>query len=1366
MGGESEGQAGQARPLRVTGAAAARYRLRDRRTARPTERAAAAEIGRGGIGRVLLAFDEDLGREVALKELLSGSRAESAEADGAATASAADRTADAAARFLREARVTGQLEHPNIVPVYELGCNAGGKLYYTMKMVRGRTLTAALADRRRLDDRLRLLGHFVDLCQAIAYAHSRGVIHRDIKPENVMLGEFGETVVLDWGLAKARGAEDIRASKMEREIQLLHDVASGHTVDGTAIGTPAYMSPEQAEGRLDAIDERSDVWSLGAVLHQILTGRPPYTGANAYEVLKRALSQPVPPLTETCPEAPLELAAVCRRALQRDPDRRYQSAQELAAEIDAYLTGGRVRAYTYSLGDMLRRAYTRHRMAFVIGGIALMLLLALGVWSYLRLVADRDRANQLRAAADAAREAARLRLADAHLEGARAARLRRDLLESRAKLRSALEVGDSAAARVLWGQLLADPLIWRRRLGAIVYDVAFAPNGGEVAAAGHDGSIYLIDAHTAQLRVLRGHRPWVASLDYAPDGRRLASAGSDQQVRIWRVAEGRLLHELAGHQAAIHDVAFHPGGRLLASCAQDRSLRLWDARSGELLQSVTEPAVIHWVLAFTPDGERLWAGGRDGKLRGYRVAGDRLTDPIAVAQPTGGAAALAIDTTGRRLASGGNSNIVYLWDLTGLGPGAEPLRALAGHRDGIAELAFHPRRARLVSASYDHRARIWNLESPGAAPAVLREHEDWMAGVAFSPDGTALATGAEDRLVALWRQPLSDARRSVQRGHGDVVTELAVDPDSRLVASGSADQSVRLWGLASGRQLAVLEGHGDDVQGLGFAVDGTLRSADWTRRVYRWRCTTSRSWRGEPRRLPGDADPNTSVEFGPEGRWAAAADYDRSIRLWDLHSGRERELTGHGDLVRDLDFGPAGRLLASASWDGSVRLWQIDSGRCRAVLQGHQGQVNNAVIADGGRRLYSSGWDRTVRRWDLEDGSGRVIHRSDVRYESLAVSPDGAWLAGGTETGRIELLALPTGEFRRLTGHRDMVSNLAFDPASRHLLSAGDDGTVRCWALPAARPCWRAPLLLNGAETPRVLTHRGWEIPGGESCPPPQPQQRWLAAAAQSLRVSLATDSACLRLAGDGFALWDRGIDQRRYRRRRTGIEQVLAVPGGCAVRFGGRVELHAAAAAPRPLATAVTAMARVDDRLLLADDQGVGIFEPSGLNRARMPVGAGATALTLLAGAAGQKLAIGYGDGTVEVAGLSDGGRGHNLSLDQVASCPVVALRPGPRGTLVIAYANGLVGLWEVRSGARLDAIRLHGPLAHAAMHAGQLYVVTELGDHLAWDLSSLDSGYCDLLDRVWGRVPVVWESGRPVARPRPADHSCGRADTGPAGR
>ncbi|MCP4593528.1 MAG: serine/threonine protein kinase, partial [bacterium] len=176
------------------------------------------------------------------------------------------KTGAVAARFLREARVTGQLEHPNIVPVYEVGRRQGGAFYYTMKLVRGRTLAEALKQCRTLADRLRLLPHYVDLCNAIAYAHSRGVIHRDIKTDNVMLGEFGETVVLDWGLAKVKEEPDICGTETRPKLSGLADPSTGHTVHGSAIGTPAYMSPEQADGRVDEIDERSDVWSLGAVL--------------------------------------------------------------------------------------------------------------------------------------------------------------------------------------------------------------------------------------------------------------------------------------------------------------------------------------------------------------------------------------------------------------------------------------------------------------------------------------------------------------------------------------------------------------------------------------------------------------------------------------------------------------------------------------------------------------------------------------------------------------------------------------------------------------------------------------------------------------------------------------------------------------------------------------------------------------------------------------------------------------------------------------------------------------------------------------------------------------------------------------------
>ncbi len=331
-----------------------------------------AEYARGGMGRVLLVRDEHLGRDVALKEMLPK------DADSEAAVPGPKQTA-MMARFLREAKITGQLEHPSIVPVHELGKRADGSLYYTMKFVRGKTLADAIRSAGGLNGRLRLLPHYLDLCNAVAYAHSRNVLHRDLKPGNVMIGEFGETVVLDWGIAthKENQTDEPRAGASEAFAHSTHELAQ--TKFGTAIGTPGYMPPEQEVGDLDNIDERSDVYALGAILYELLTSTAPIdsqvTGASPAK--RRAL--PVRPIRSVVPNVPKDLAAIADKAMADEPAERYQTAKELADEVERFQSGALVEAHQYGPREYGAYLWKRYRAALAAVAAVIVLLIGIGV---------------------------------------------------------------------------------------------------------------------------------------------------------------------------------------------------------------------------------------------------------------------------------------------------------------------------------------------------------------------------------------------------------------------------------------------------------------------------------------------------------------------------------------------------------------------------------------------------------------------------------------------------------------------------------------------------------------------------------------------------------------------------------------------------------------------------------------------------------------------------------------------------------------------------------------------------------------------------------------------------------------------------
>jgi serine/threonine protein kinase/tetratricopeptide (TPR) repeat protein len=376
-----------------------------------------SEHARGGMGRIMLARDKAIGREIALKELLPGMMTGSTSIPGSVPMQYTNDSGGIVERFLREAKITGQLEHPNIVPVYEIGKHDDGSIYYTMRFVRGQTLADRLREIRKdntlnrqekLAARIKLLDGFVDVCQAIAYAHSKGVIHRDLKPENIMLGDFGETQVLDWGLARVKGQEDkalkdLQKGSLALSKSLIESDSQALTLDGSIVGTPAYMPPEQARGELENVDEQSDVYSLGAVLYQILTGFPPYEGPMAALIVQQVLNGPPLRVTAREKDIPPELQALVEKAMARDKKDRIGSALELASEVKAFRDGRTLGSYQYSAAEMVKRYIRQHRTAVSLGVLCFLLLVAGAIFFFQNVRKERDAA--MKAQADAEQQA-------------------------------------------------------------------------------------------------------------------------------------------------------------------------------------------------------------------------------------------------------------------------------------------------------------------------------------------------------------------------------------------------------------------------------------------------------------------------------------------------------------------------------------------------------------------------------------------------------------------------------------------------------------------------------------------------------------------------------------------------------------------------------------------------------------------------------------------------------------------------------------------------------------------------------------------------------------------------------------------------
>jgi eukaryotic-like serine/threonine-protein kinase len=1045
------------------------------------------EVATGGMGVVFRARQRSLNRLVALKMIRARQLAGSTEVQ----------------RFRTEAEAAANLDHPNIVPIYEVG-EHDGQHYFSMKLIEGPSLAAQIRggqwkltaeNCRSLQSLMAAL--LAKVARAVHHAHERAVLHRDLKPSNILVDDQGEPHLTDFGLAKL----------IERGHDLTHSFA--------VVGTVGYMSPEQAAGKSRQITISADIYSLGVILFELLTGRQPFPGDDAIAIMRAITDSDPPPPRSLNPQIDADLETICLKCLEKAAGRRYASALELARDLERWQRHEPILARPGSAWERTIKWVQRRPLRAALYGVSAAAMVTI-IW----LSTYASRRQQ-----DAARAQGKVTDTVSQMEVQRS----QDFFETEnpamalAHLARVLRDNprNTAAATRLMAALTQRPFalpLWELKTNSAFRAVNFSPDGRKVVTVSGNAA-QIRDLSTGRVLIHLGtHLEAVLAAQFSPDGNRVATASSDRSARLWDAQTGRLLGEL-GHVWWVRSAAFSPDGQRVLTVASN-TVVVWEP--GRQLNQTHQVSGSHARCAqFSPDGEHIVAGSQDGTVFVWEASGGKVVSKFTAHDQAIRSAEFSRD--GQRLVTASDDGTARVWDPRSGRPLTPPLP----HEGPVVAAHFHPAGEWLVTGSSDGTARLWKTQGGGAASEPFR-HGGPVNEATFSRDGALLLTASDDGTVRLW---------DVATGHpmaepvkpGDFVDHAQFSPDARHFLTLTADGAIQLWRLPATQPLAQPLLQGDEAPQYDWCSAGTTAvviSNEWVtvRDLHSGQLLTP------PRCQPGIRFARISAG----GRFMAAIGADHSVQLWKGSNEASKKLPSK-EPFEQIEFSENGqRLLTVAAkilrvWDtesgaavagpwqdeGIIRvarfnkdaqkvvsvsgkrtsIWELRREASRPVRFEHPADVTWAEFAPDGRRLLTISQDWTARIWD---GTEVVELKHAAPVHAAHFSPDGQAVVTAS-LGTARIWDVRDGNVLASMHHPREVNSAQFSPDGQRMVTAAANQTIRVWDVMTGwpltdpienfAPVWDARYSVCGRW---VLARSGsgpvlWEMP---QAPSPVPQ--WL----------------------------------------------------------------------------------------------------------------------------------------------------------------------------------------------------------------------------------------------------------------------------------